>query len=256
MLLLPRELRDEIYRQLFKTSHIRLRLTNEKESERIRDFTAKGKECKATPTRYPNPTVISKMVEGVDFLATNRQIYDEAMRVLLEENAILLVARVACFLPGLDLRRLQPIFEATVTEAKILSTTKVLELCPTSWDQFDGIIASLSCRSVNPFKSLTLNFVRLLYDLSYEEWPRLEETRVRFMKLQGVGRIAEVVRIVWVRNPVDAFEEPMVYDYRLQQYVEKEGCGQMREIIDETEGMMMVETAVGIDGVRNEKRDA
>jgi hypothetical protein len=183
------------------------------------------------------------MLEGTEVLATNRQIHDEALQLMMQENTILLVVPKASFEINFDLGTLEPFIKATSTETRILSTARNLELSPTSWDQLDGLIAILDARADEPFKSLTLNFARLLYDVSYEVWPKLAMTRARFKRLQRVGRVAEEVRIVWVKNPVDAFEDSRVYYSGLHEAVNREEAGQMQELIERTERILKGERA-------------
>jgi hypothetical protein len=197
MFLLPRELRDQVYRALFIAGHKRLRLVNPVESARIRTAALEGRECKAWPTRCRSGAVVTTMLDGSDLLAVNRQIRDEFMEVLLEENEILLAIPKASF----KVLRFGPdvpsFFKITATERMVLEMTRVLEVSPFFWEQLDVFVPFLRRRKTTPFKSLTINFCRLLNEFCYDARPSSHEANARLAHLATVGKVAENARIVW-----------------------------------------------------------
>jgi hypothetical protein len=218
LFILPRELRDEIYHHLFASGHRRLRLVNTKEKARIVASTEKGEECRAWPTRDSTPAVISSILEGTALLATNRQIYDESMEVLLRCNDILLVTRIASFkIRGTGIWG-HPVYDVTKSESMIFSHARVLEISLTSWHQLDTLVTFLQHRaeqikagSAIPFRSLTISFPRLLYDLDYDE-SHWQKTRARVLQLARVSKVAERARIVWIQN-LEGSSQREVFDY-------------------------------------------
>jgi hypothetical protein len=184
-----------------------------------------GRECKAWPTRCRQPAVVSTMLEGTNLLATNRQIHDEAMQILLKENEILLTVRKAGFKAWDFKLDVSSHFIVTATERTVLEMARVLEVSPHFWEQLDVLAQLLSCRKVAPFKSLTINFCRLLNEFDYDALPSSREANARLGQLAAMGKVAEIAKVVWIGNGEADYLVKRVEGAMMGKIdVEREGC--------------------------------